>query len=69
MSVGIPEIFIILIFPVVLLLGIFWVWMLVDCATRERDPDRLVWIIIVFTNVLGTALCYFVQRSKRVRAA
>lgn len=64
MSVGLPEI----LFLLVLGLGtIFWIWMIVECATKERDPDRLVWIIIiVFTHVIGAALYFFVQRPKRI---
>jgi membrane-associated phospholipid phosphatase len=71
MGIGLPEIFIVLVlFPATLLLGIFWAWMLVDCATKEPDPDRLVWvIIIVFTNILGAALYYFIQRPRRLRTA
>ena len=64
MSVGLPEILLLL----VLGLGtIFWLWMIVECATQERDPDRVVWIIIiVFTHVIGAALYFFVQRPKRI---
>jgi hypothetical protein len=45
---------------------IFWIWMIIECATRERDPDRLVWIIIVvFTHVIGAAIYFFVRRPVR----
>jgi hypothetical protein len=65
MSIGIPEIAILL----VLLLGIvgtvFWIMMIVDCATRQSDPDRLVWIVIIlFTHFIGATLYYFIQRPK-----
>lgn len=66
-SIGIPEL---LIIPVLLLgiLGtVFWIWMIIDCAIRERDPDRLIWIIIiVFTHFIGAAIYYFVRRPARL---
>ncbi|ADI73288.1 hypothetical protein Metev_0364 [Methanohalobium evestigatum Z-7303] len=50
------------------LLFAFWLWVLVDCATREpsQDNDKLVWvIIIVFTHFIGALLYYFIRRPKR----
>ena len=35
---------------------IFWIWMLIDCATRESNEgnERIVWILILlFTHVIG----------------
>jgi len=49
----------------------FWIWMLIDCATQEPDTgnDKLVWIIIVvFTQVVGAAIYYFVRRRPRLLA-
>lgn len=64
MSLGLVELLVLLVFG----LGTaFWIWMIVDCATKERDPDRLVWIIIVvFTHVIGAAIYFVVQRPKRI---
>ncbi len=69
MSIGIPEIIIL----VVLFLGIvgtvFWIKMIIDCATREKDPDRLIWLlIIIFTHFIGATIYYFVQRPKSAGA-
>ena len=38
----------------------FWVWMVVDCATRKfYGVDKIVWILIlIFLNILG-AFIYF----------
>jgi len=38
----------------------FWVWMVIDCATRKFDGvDKVVWILIlIFLNILG-AFIYF----------
>lgn len=46
----------------------FWLWVLVDCATKEpsQDNDKLVWvIIIVFTHFIGALLYYIIRRPKR----
>ena len=47
----------------------FWIWMLIDCATKESSEgnDKLVWvIIIVFTYLIGAALYFFIRRPKRI---
>ena len=47
---------------------IFWVWMLVDCATKEPDEgnSKVVWtIIIVFTHLVGAAIYFLVRRPQR----
>ena len=54
--------------PVLLLCGAFWIWMIVDCATKEPDSgnSKLVWIlIIIFTSVIGAAIYYFARRPQR----
>jgi hypothetical protein len=51
-----------------ILVGIFWIWMLVDCATKESSEgnDKIVWIIIIiFTNFIGALIYFFVRRPKR----
>jgi cytochrome c oxidase assembly factor CtaG len=69
MSIGIPEILMICMFLVFVVATIFWIRMIIDCATRERDPERLVWIIvIVFTHLIGAAIYYFVRRPERIAA-
>jgi hypothetical protein len=56
-----------------LLLGItgmvFWIWMIVECATKEpsQGNDNIVWIvIIVFANWIGALIYYFVRRPQRI---
>ena len=47
---------------------IFWLWMLVDCATEEPDEgnNKVVWsLIIAFTHLIGAALYFFVRRPRR----
>jgi len=46
-----------------------WIWMLVDCATREPSEgnDKLVWIlIIVLTHWIGALIYLLVRRPKRI---
>ena len=47
-----------------------WIWMLIDCITKEPSEgnDKLIWIlVIVFTGVIGAAIYYFVRRPERIR--
>jgi hypothetical protein len=46
----------------------FWLWMLIECATKESNQgnDRLVWVvIIVFTSIVGALVYCFVRRPQR----
>ena len=54
-----------------LLLTIFWVWMLVDCANSPMNTsDKTAWILIIlFTHILGAALYFFIPRNERLRTA
>jgi len=57
-----------LLFLPVLLGFIFWVWMLADCAANEPDEGntKIVWvIIIIFANIVGAAIYFFVRRPQR----
>ncbi|HTB15346.1 MAG TPA: PLD nuclease N-terminal domain-containing protein [Bryobacteraceae bacterium] len=60
-------------FVLVALAGLaFWVWMIVDCVTNEPSVgnDKLVWIIvIVFAQVIGAFIYYFVRHCKRLEEA
>lgn len=57
-------------FLVLMLLGTaFWIWMLVDCATKEpsQGNEKLIWVlIIVLTHWIGAAIYYFVRRPSRM---
>jgi nitrate reductase gamma subunit len=58
-------------FFVVLGIGgtILWVWMIIDCATKEPSEgnDKLIWIlIIVLTHWVGALIYLFVRRPKRI---
>lgn len=50
--------------------SIFWVWMIIECATREpaNSNDKLVWLlIIIFTHFIGAVLYFFIRRPERIR--
>ena len=64
-----PLLFILIFFGCGILGTIFWIWMLVDCATNEPSEgnDKLVWIIIIaFTHLLGALLYFFIRRPQRM---
>ena len=62
-----------LVFPILFvligLLGtLFWIWMIIDCATRESSQgnDKIVWIlVIILTNVIGALIYFFVRKLAR----
>ena len=63
-----------LILPLILLIGVggtvLWVWMIVDCATKEPSEgnDKIVWIlVIVFTTWIGALIYLLVRRPKRIQ--
>jgi sterol desaturase/sphingolipid hydroxylase (fatty acid hydroxylase superfamily) len=46
----------------------FWIWMIVDCAKKEKDEGntKLVWILVIlFAHIIGAAIYYFVRRPQR----
>ena len=45
-----------------IILAVFWIWMIIDCAKREfkNENEKVIWIIvIVLLNVLGATVYYF----------
>jgi hypothetical protein len=47
---------------------VFWIWMLIDCASNEPSEgnDKIVWILVlVFTHLIGAILYFIVRRPKR----
>jgi uncharacterized BrkB/YihY/UPF0761 family membrane protein len=65
---GMQELFVILLVLLVISACVFWIKMLIEAATKEPDTGntRLVWvIIIVFTQIIGALIYYFVRRPQR----
>jgi hypothetical protein len=53
--------------PVLSMLGFaFWIWMIYDCMTNERDRYTWVWILIIL-NVIGAGLYFFARARYRYR--
>ncbi len=51
---------------------IFWIWMVIDCATnkRLRDDQRVVWLlVIIFTHLIGAIIYYFAGRTPQAGQA
>jgi len=65
-----PLLLLFFVLPVVLLAVAFWIWMLVDCATKESSQgnDKIIWIlVIIFTHWLGALIYFLVRRPERKR--
>ncbi len=62
---GVGLIFLIFI-TIAILLTVFWIWMLIDAVKRDMDDgEKVAWIIIlVFLQILGAIIYYFVVRVK-----
>lgn len=61
-------------FPVFGLFGLaltaFWIWMIIDAATKEpaEEPNKIMWVlIVVLLHWLGAAIYYFARRPERIR--
>jgi hypothetical protein len=60
------------VFVIGILGTVFWIWMLVDCATKESNEgnNKIIWIlIIIFTHFLGALVYYLVRRPERIKEA
>ncbi len=66
--------FVIIVLLLVFLGIFFWLWMIVDCLKRSekrfpnkgKNNERLIWVIvIVFLNVIGALLYYFLVKTKK----
>lgn len=58
-------------FALITILGtIFWIWMLIDCLTKEPSEgnDKIIWVIVILlTHWIGAAIYYFVRRPERIK--
>jgi hypothetical protein len=48
---------------------LFWIWMLIDCVTKENNEgnNRLIWVlIIIFAHWIGALIYLIVRRPQRV---
>ena len=63
---------ILLIFLVLLVIGLalfgFWIWMLIDCCTKE-PKNKVMWILLlVFLGWIGAIAYFFGGRPKPAKA-
>ncbi|MGA3096640.1 MAG: PLD nuclease N-terminal domain-containing protein [Bryobacteraceae bacterium] len=68
-GLGFPELLVL--FMVALFVGgmALWIWMLVDCATKEADTgnNKVVWILVIaLTHFIGALIYLFVRRPQRI---
>lgn len=48
---------------------VFWILMIIECATKEPSygNDKLIWIvIIIFTHWIGALIYFLVRRPQRI---
>lgn len=48
---------------------IFWIWMIVDCVTKEpsQGNDKVIWVlIIVLLGWIGALVYFFARRQTRI---
>jgi hypothetical protein len=63
-------IFYLIFFAIAILGAIFWIWMIIDCATNEPSEgnDKVIWIlVVVLASWVGAAIYYFVRRPERIK--
>jgi len=61
-SLGFLLIFMMLFMIAGILLFVFWIWMIIDCAKRDfkKENEKIIWIlVIVLLSVLGATVYYF----------
>ena len=65
----IPVLFMLFFFVIGILGTILWIWMLVECLTKESSEgnDKIVWLLVIFfLNSLGALVYFLVRRPKRM---
>lgn len=48
----------------------FWIWMLVDCLSKEPSEgnDKIIWVLVmIFLPAIGALLYFFVRRPQRMQ--
>lgn len=66
----IPILFMLLFSCFGLVAIVFWIWMLVDCVTKEPSEgnEKIIWVlIIVLLSWLGALIYLFARRPQRIK--
>ena len=69
-NLGIQAIYLILFAMLFVGSLFFWLWILIDCITKEHNDgsNKLAWLlVIIFTNGVGALIYYFVRRPQRIK--
>jgi hypothetical protein len=67
---GVPGAAELLLIIIILLTYIFWIWSIIDCATKEPSEgnDKVIWIlVIVLLHWLGSLIYCIARRPKRIQ--
>ncbi|HTK06469.1 MAG TPA: PLD nuclease N-terminal domain-containing protein [Ktedonobacteraceae bacterium] len=72
-----PLVILLRLFPigiqgVMALVTIFWIWVLVDCLTKEPSEgnDKVAWTLFILgVPLIGALIYYFVRRPERIKTA
>ncbi len=47
---------------------LFWIWMIYECATRERrSTEKILWLLLVILAPVIGPLVYFLLRVVKIR--
>jgi Phospholipase_D-nuclease N-terminal len=49
---------------------VFWIWMLIDCLTKEPSEgnDKIIWVLVmIFLPAIGSIVYYFIRRPERIQ--
>ena len=67
-AIGGGEILILTLFA---LYPAFWLWMIIECATKEtvKGDERLTWLLINIFVPFGWLIYMIVRRPKRIKQA
>lgn len=51
---------------IIFALTAFWIWMIIDCATKETDrKDRMIWLLVIILVPLGCVIYLFARKLAR----
>jgi hypothetical protein len=51
-------------------LTVFWIWMLIDCLTKESDQGntKVAWVLVIaLTHWLGALIYLLARRPQRIK--
>jgi Phospholipase_D-nuclease N-terminal len=60
--------FLLIVLPIAVGACAFWIWMLVECLTKEADTGntKIAWLLaILLAQIVGAVIYYFVRRPRR----